>query len=234
MAAWSRHEPPVRAPVSERAEVATTTRSARTQRGSALTARYRCRVLLAAVLLGLAGGCTFDPDPANSPAVPDEPAIPLSAPAGGSRLDFDVDAFDPCSPFNSPAWIEYTFTVDPPVPAATGCRWQGRGLTAAIRLETGRSLAEISADPRFRPGGSGSVGNRYWQTGTSDATRYCHAFLAVGPARPDRVVHLSIETDGPAAPVQLPGYPDQHACQFVYRLTYITGGILQAAVTSPR
>lgn len=198
-----------------------------------MTARHRPAVL-AAVLLALAAGCSGGPDPEFTRAAPDEPAIPLSAPVGGSRLDFDVERFDPCSPFANGGWTTYAIRVEEPRPDGAGCRWRGRGLTATIGVEAGRSLAEISADPAFRPGGSGNVGNRYWETATSDAVRSCHAFLAAGPARPDRVVHLYVETDGPAAPVQLPGYADQHACQFVERLTYLTGGILQAGLATPR
>ena len=198
-----------------------------------MKARRRPVLLVAAALLGLAAGCTT-PDPEYTRTAPDEPAIPLSAPTGGSRLDFDIDRFDPCAPFRNPVWNAYAIRVDEPAPDPAGCRFQGRGMSATIGVESGRNLAEISADPRFRPGGTGSMGNRYWRTGTSDAVHSCHAFLAVGPAQPDRVVHLFAETDGPAAAVRPPSYPDQHACQFVERLTSVTGDILQSAASTPR
>ena len=50
-------------------------------------------------------------------------------------------------------------------------------------------------------------------TATSDETRECQSFLAVGPAQPDRVVHVTVETEEIEAPLH--GGGDAHACVFV-------------------
>ena len=44
----------------------------------------------------------------------------------------------------------------------------------------------------------------------------CHAFLAAGPARPDTVVHVTVETEEVEAPLH--GGGDAHACVFASTL----------------
>ena len=130
--------------------------------------------IVALVLAGLAAACGSDPPPVS--AYPDEPPIPLSAPVGGSRLDFDVSRFDTCAPFSSSYWVTTAILARDLEPQAVpepggGCRWRGPGMTATVTVDAGRSLAEYSNDPQFRPGGTGMVGNRFWRTAASDGTR---------------------------------------------------------------
>ena len=65
----------------------------------------RGRALLvgvAALALVVLTGCT--PDPGRTGSAPPDTAVPFASPAGGSDTDFDVDSFDPCSPFAAPLW----------------------------------------------------------------------------------------------------------------------------------
>ena len=102
-------------------------------------------------------------------------------------------------------------------------------MTATVAVEKGRSLKELSTDPRWRPGERGWDGNSYWQTDTSDETRVCHSFLAAGPARPDTVVHVTVETEEIEAP--LTGGGDAHACVFASTLVGASSLILEPAPT---
>ena len=53
----------------------------------------------------------------------------------------------------------------------------------------------------------------------------CQAFLAVGPAQPDRVVHLVVETEEIEAPLH--GGGDAHACVFIRSLLIATSSVLE-------
>ena len=184
-----------------------------------------------AVLASVAlAGCTTAPAPGPPAGTPVDTVVPFSAPAGASDADFDVDALDPCAPFASPRWLEAAAAEPQPARQATpepagGCRWRGPGMTATLSVESGRSLQEYSVDPAFRPGERGWEGNSYWMTATSDETRRCEAFLAAGPAQPDRVVHLRVETEEVEAPLH--GGGDAHACVFIRSLLIATASVLQ-------
>ena len=56
--------------------------------------------------LAVLTGCTSAAQAGAAPSTPVETEIPFSAPAGISDTDFDVDAFDPCSPFRVDAVAE--------------------------------------------------------------------------------------------------------------------------------
>lgn len=190
--------------------------------------------VVALVLAGLAAACGSDPPPVS--AYPDEPPIPLSAPVGGSRLDFDVSRFNTCAPFASSYWVTTAILAPDLEPQAVpepggGCRWRGPGMAATVTVEAGRSLAEYSNDPQFRPGGTGMVGNRFWRTAASDATRRCDFFLAVGPARPDQAVHLQVQTEEADAAMARGGH--MHACMFAMTLTRATSLILEGPLDGP-
>lgn len=128
---------------------------------------------------------------------PGEPAISTSHPTGGSRVDFPVDRFDLCSPFSHPLFMERAPVTQAPVELDQGsCRWRGKGVTATIFDETGATLAEISSDPRYRPGYTGLEGNRYWVTVTPKTPPYAaHLFLAAGPSQSRRLLHIHVETE---------------------------------------
>jgi hypothetical protein len=104
-------------------------------------------------------------------------------------VDFPVDAFDLCSPFSYVVFQERAPVTQAPAERGPGlCRWRGDGVTATITDEAGATLAEISHDPRFRPGSSGIVdGNRFWATSIPASPPYStHLFLSIGPAQPQR------------------------------------------------
>lgn len=198
------------------------------------TARTVVTGVVAVLMAGLLAACGAEPEPVS--AYPDEPPIPLSSPVGGSGLDFDVNRFDTCSPFASSYWVTTAILATDLQPQAApdpggGCRWRGPGMTAAVTVDSGRSLAEYSNDPQFRPGGTGMVGNRYWRTAASDATRRCDFFLAVGPGRPDLVVHLRVETEENTAAMARGGR--MHACMFAMTLTRATSLILEGPLDGP-
>lgn len=185
---------------------------------------------IVALVLAVLAACGRAPEPGPPGASPDEPPIPLSAPVGGSTLNFDVENFDTCAPFASSFWVTTAALSAELAPQAApepggGCRWHGPGMAARITVESGRSLAEYSNDPQYQPGGRGIVGNPFWRTAASDATKTCHSFLAVGPARPDQVVHLYVQTDEVTAPIGRGG--QMHACMFVLALTRATSNILE-------
>jgi hypothetical protein len=60
-----------------------------------------------------------------------------------------------------------------------------------------------------------------------DGTRTCDAFLAAGPARPDTVVHVFVETEQLEAP--LTGGGDAHACVFASTLVSASSFVLEPA-----
>ena len=134
-------------------------------------------------------GCTSAAQPGASPSTPVETEIPFSAPAGMSDTDFDVDTFNPCSPFRSTLWLRAA-VVDPQLAPQTapeppsGCRWRGPGMTAAVAVEKGRSLKDYSTDPRFRPGERGWDGNSIGRQ-TRRTRRGC-ATRSLPPAGRDR------------------------------------------------
>ena len=157
--------------------------------------RSMVRLLAVALVAAIAtAGCSSPPAPEPNPG---EAGIPLDSPAGGSRVDLPVDGFDLCSPFTHSLFIEWApVTQTPPEPGPGSCRWHGNGATATISDETGSTLAEISHDPRYRPGNVGFIGNRYWVTATPTAPPYsAHLFLAAGPAQPRRLIHIHVETE---------------------------------------
>jgi hypothetical protein len=164
--------------------------------------RFVAVVLVATIAsVGCSGPPTPEPDPGK-------PGIPLDSPVGGSRTDFPVDGFDLCSPFTHWVFLESApVTQAPPEHGPGSCRWRGEGVTATITDETGATLAEISHDPRYRPGSSGIVdGNRFWATASPTSPPYtAHLFLAAGPAQPRRLLHIHVESEGERAPSPQPG-----------------------------
>jgi hypothetical protein len=130
----------------------------------------------------------------------------LSNPAGGSRVDFPIDGFDLCAPFSYALFQKRTFTAQAPDERGPrSCRWRREGVTATITDETGATLAEISHDPRYRPGYTGLQGNRYWVTATRVSPPYtAHLFLATGPAQPRRLLHVYVETEAERVPAPQP------------------------------
>jgi hypothetical protein len=188
--------------------------------------------VLASVVLA---GCTTAAEPAPPASTGASTAIPFGAPAGASSTDFDVDGLDPCAPFASPLWLDAAAAEVPPARQAVpepagGCRWRGPGMTSTLAVESGRSLQEYSVDPAYQPGDRGREGNSYWMTRQTDATRRCEAFLAAGPAQPDRVVHLFVETEEAEAPLH--GGGDGHACVFVRSLLLATSSVLEPIPTT--
>ena len=196
--------------------------------------RVLCGAAVLAVLAVLAG-CSGAPAPVAAPSTAPPSArswndIPYSSPAGGATIDFAVDGFDPCSPFRSTLWLKIA-VVDPqldpqaaPEPGG-GCRWRSPGMTATVAVETGRSLRDYNADPRYRPGERGSAGNPYWRTATSNESRECQAFLAVGPSRPDTVLHVTVQSDEVEAPMS--GTGKAHSCVFTETLVEAASLVLE-------
>jgi len=193
------------------------------------------RQVLCAAALTVLAGCASTPAP--TPQASPSPApgsaswddVPYSSPDGGATIDFAVDGFDPCTPFTSTLWLK-TAVVDPQLdPQATpeggGCRWRGPGTTATVAVETGRSLRDYNADPQYRPGQRGSAGNPYWRTATTNESRECQAFLAAGPARPDTVVHVTVQNEQVEAP--LSGGGEAHSCVFTETLVEATSLVLE-------
>jgi hypothetical protein len=197
----------------------------------------RAPVAVAVLVLAVLTGCTSAPQPGAAPSTPVDTGVPFAAPAGISDTDYDVDTFDTCSPFRSTLWLKAAVVDRQLGPQAApepggGCRWHGPGITAAVAVESGRSLKDVSTDPRYRPGERGWDGNSYWQTATSDQTRVCHSFLAVGPARPETVIHVTVETEEVEAPLH--GGGDAHACVFASTLVGASALILEPAPPTSR
>jgi hypothetical protein len=191
------------------------------------------RVLGGAALAALLAGCTGAPPPTAPPPTTAPSSwddIPYSSAAGGATIDFAVDGFDPCTPFTSTLWLK-TAPVDPGLdPQATpepggGCRWHGPGMTATVAVETGKSLRDYNTDPQYRPGERGSAGNPYWRTAASTESRECQAFLAAGPARPETVVHVTVQNEQVEAPLSNGG--KAHSCIFTETLVSATSLALQ-------
>jgi hypothetical protein len=157
----------------------------------------RLFVVVAAATMTSAG-CSSSPEPEFNPG---EPAISLDSPAGGSQVDFPVDDFDLCSPFANWVFIRWAPVAQAPTERGPAyCRWRGEGVTATIADETGSTLAEISHDPRYRPGYAGFEGNRYWVTAIPTSPPYtAHLFLAAGPGQPRRLLHIHVETEAERA-----------------------------------
>jgi hypothetical protein len=154
-------------------------------------------VRLVAVVLAAAiasAGCSGPPAATSHPG---EPGISLDSPTGGSPEDFPMDGFDLCSPFSYPLFREAAPVTRAPVERGPGsCRWRGKGVIATITDETGASLADVSHDPRYRPGVTGFDHNRYWVTVTPTSPPYsAHLFLATGPAQPTRLLHVHVENE---------------------------------------
>jgi hypothetical protein len=145
--------------------------------------------------------------------------------------------FDPCAPFATTLWLEAAVVDPQQAPQTTpqtggGCRWRGPRMTASVAVARGRSLRDISIDPAYRPGDRGWDGNSFWRTAMWDGARTCEAFLAAGPARPDTVVHVIVETKQLEAP--LTGGGDAHACVFASTLVSATSFVLKPAQTATR
>jgi hypothetical protein len=112
------------------------------------------RFVAVVVVATIASAGCFGP-PAQVPD-PGEPGISLDSPTGGSREDFPMDDFDLCSPFRHPLFREVAPVTLAPVERGPGsCRWRGKGVIATITDAAGASLAEVSHDPRYRPGVTG-------------------------------------------------------------------------------
>jgi hypothetical protein len=161
--------------------------------------------LVAVVVVATIASAGCSNPPAAKPN-PGEPGISLDSPTSRSRIDFPVDGFDLCSPFTHALFQELAPTTHAPAERDLGsCRWRGAGVTATITDEAGASLAEVSHDPRYRPGVTGLEGNRYWVTVTPTAPPYsAHLFLATGPAQPRRLLHIHVETEEERAPAPQP------------------------------
>jgi hypothetical protein len=161
--------------------------------------------LVAVVLVATiaSAGCSSP----NSPE-PDlgEPGISSDSPSGGSRVDLPVDGFDLCSPFTHSLFRKWApVTQAPEERGPRSCRWRGEGVIATITDESGATLAEISNDPRYRPGYTGLEGNRYWVTVTPTSPPYsAHLFMATGPGQPRRLLHVHVESEAEWAPSRQP------------------------------
>ena len=157
--------------------------------------RSAVRLVAVALIAAMASvGCSSPPAPRPDPG---EPGLSLDRPTAGSPEDLLVDGFDLCSPFTYPLFRERAPVSRAPLePGLASCRWHGEGITATITDETGATLAEVSHDPRYRPGYTGFNHNRYWVTATPTAPPYrAHLFLAVGPAQPQRLLHVHVESE---------------------------------------
>jgi hypothetical protein len=167
------------------------------------------RFVAVVVVATIASAGCFGP-PAQVPD-PGEPGISLDSPTGGSRVNFPVDGFDLCSPFTHSLFQKWAPVTRAPAERGPGsCRWRGDGVIATITDETGATLAEISHDPRYRPGYTGLEGNRYWVTATPTSPPYnADLFLATGPAQPRRLLHIHVESEDEWAPSPQPdrAYP---------------------------
>jgi hypothetical protein len=164
----------------------------------------RLTIVIAVATIASAG-CSMPPEPKPHPG---EPGISLDSPAGGSKDDLPIDGFDLCSPFTHALFRERAPVTRAPVePGPDSCRWRGEGVTATIRDETGATLAEISNDPRYRPGYTGFDHNRYWVTAIPTSPPYsAHLFLATGPAQPRRLLHVHVESEVERAGSPLPNH----------------------------
>lgn len=150
----------------------------------------------------------------------------LDMPVGGSLVDFPVDGLDLCSPFSDVVFVGWAPVGQAPVERGLGsCRWHGEGATAKISDETGSTLAEISHDPRYRPGYAGIVdGNDFWATANPTSPPYStHLFLAVGPAQPRRLLHIHVELEAKRAPSPQPdtSYTARGLARLIARSTVI-------------
>jgi hypothetical protein len=160
-------------------------------------------VIVLSIAAVAAAGCSGSPAPELNPG---EPGLPLDSPTGRSRVDLPVDGLDLCSPFTHAHFLKWAPITQAPVERGPGsCRWQGPGVTATITDETGATLAEISHDPRYRPGYTGLQGNSYWVTAIPTSPPYiAHLFLAAGPAQPRRLLHVHIESETERVPALQP------------------------------
>jgi hypothetical protein len=161
---------------------------------------------MAVVLVAVVGSAGCSSPPAAKPD-PGEPGIPLGSPTAGSPEDFPVD-FDLCSPFTHALFRERAPVMRAPIERGPGsCRWRGEGVTATITDETGATIAEISNDPRYRPGYTGFDHNRYWVTATPTSPPYnAHLFLATGPSQPQRLLHVHVESEAERSRSPLPNH----------------------------
>lgn len=81
--------------------------------------------------------------------------------------------------------------IEPRVPLGpTACRWVGDGLTITASLDTGPTLIQISADPRYRPGFRDGLFNTTWRTYTG---RTSDVFVALCRNRPDLLLHIHVD-----------------------------------------
>jgi hypothetical protein len=151
-------------------------------------------VVVVLVATVASAGCSNPPETTPNPG---DPGISLDSPTGGSRQDLPVDGFDLCSPFTNWVFLKWAPVTQAPAERGPGsCRWRGEGVTATITDETGPTLAEISNDPRYRPGYADFDLNRYWVTATPTSPPYrAHLFLATGPSQPRRLLHVHVESD---------------------------------------
>jgi hypothetical protein len=182
-------------------------------------------------------GCSGLPASEHA-ADPGEPGIPLDSPVGDSLVDFPVEGFDLCSPFSYVVFQKWApATEAPPERGPGSCRWRGEGVTATIADETGATLAEISHDPRFRPGSSGLVdGNRFWATASPASPPYStHLFLSIGPGQPRRLLHVHVEAEVERAPSPQPdrSYTARGLAELIARSTTARMNEVLSATTAP-
>jgi hypothetical protein len=100
-------------------------------------------------------------------------------------------------------------------------------MTAAVAVERGRSLRDYNTDTRTGLGSTARTATRTGARLCRTGRESCHAFLAVGPARPDTVVHVLVETEELEAP--LTG-GDAHSCVFAETLVSASSLNLEPAV----
>jgi hypothetical protein len=191
-------------------------------------------VVSAVVATIVAAGCSILPAAKPDPG---EPGISLDAPTGRSRVAFPVDGFDLCAPFTHALFLKWApFALAPAVRAPGSCRWRGEGVIATITDESGATLAEISNDPRYRPGNTGLEGNRYWVTVTRTSPPYsAHLFLATGPDQPRRLLHIHVETEAERvrAPQPNQSYTAGLLAEFIAASTDLRMSEVLLATTAP-
>jgi hypothetical protein len=194
-------------------------------------------VALAATAVIAAAGCSSSPAPQPDPYefdysrqkyYPGERGFSSDAPAGGSQMNLPTDGFDLCSPFSDSLFLKQAPVTQAPVERSSGlCRWRGEGTVVTITDETGMTLAEVSNDPRYRPGGRNAVNvaskskvgrARYWVTLTPRSEPYgSHLFLAFGPDQPQRLLHIHVETVAARVPAKQPNrtYAPRELAEFI-------------------
>ncbi|QYN41166.1 hypothetical protein K1T35_48380 (plasmid) [Pseudonocardia sp. DSM 110487] len=169
-----------------------------------------------------AAGCSSSPAPQPDPAefdytkqlyYPGERGFSPDDLTRGSWMNLPREGFDLCSPFNDSLFLKQAPVQQGPVERGPGlCRWRGARTAITVTDETGRTILEVSNDPRYRPGGRNAVNvasrseigrARYWVTLTPRSQPYSsHLFLAFGPNQPQRLLHIHVETEAARVPAK--------------------------------